>query len=134
MPEKPKIKDTFISTMGSYIPLYDIQEMDGLGGIEGKKIPIAKGRPIPPSALGPKQEIPMTDRDKMTVDWIVFRRDYDVRSDWDLLYSEVWIYDTGIIGHKILLVPKEKLLFKYNEPPTGSILVPRGQFPRMLRR
>lgn len=104
-----------MATFGSYRAVFDVQCVD-----DGQKI--WKGRPVIEERMK-KIGIPIPE----DPGWIFFSREYDTRenkNDWDLLYHEFIFPDEKILGVPFMLVPKEKLLFGYNEP-TKSILLPQ---------
>jgi len=112
--EKPLLNASRIFSFGTYKPLYDIQCID-----EERKI--WKGRPIVEPL---DKKVPAAMVEKMRQSWIFFHRNYDDRNDWDRFYREHEIVDESIAGQKVLLVPKEKLLFAYEPPPGAGIIIP----------
>ena len=125
MPNKqqpPKLNNAFIKSTGSYFILYDIQEID-----YDRKV--YKGRPVPLMAGGGNPG-PLPDN-AVEVEWIFFSREYDDRNDWDRLYHEIIFEDEELIGAPFSVVPKEKILFKYNSPTT--IILPKAQVGKIRR-
>jgi len=112
--KKPLLNASRIFSFGTYKPLYDIQCID-----EERKI--WKGRPIVEPL---DKKVPAAMVEKMRQSWIFFHRNYDDRNDWDKFYREHEIVDESIAGQKVLLVPKEKLLFAYEPPPGSGIIIP----------
>lgn len=110
--EKPELNAARIHQFGTYRLFYDIKIVD-----EAQKI--WKGRPVPEADW---QKNPMA-RD-MEKSWVLFTRVYSKENDWDKVYPEYEIKDAGLFGQKILIVPKEKILFSYNPPPGAGILIP----------
>jgi len=117
--EKPKLNAARLISFGAYKMLYDIQPVD-----EGRRI--WKGRPVIPAELSKMPGAP-----KSFKEWVFFHRNYDDRNDWDRLYKEFEFENEGIIGQKFIAIPKEKLLFAYDPPPSGILLPDAGiQFGR----
>lgn len=104
-----------METFGGYKAVYDIQPLD-----EDQKI--WRGRPVI-EARGGKSAPPGITA-QMQRGWVIFSRRYDDRSDWDRMYPEITL-DDKLFGAPILLIPKEKLLFTYDEP-TSIELPPPG--------
>jgi len=112
--EIPSLNQARMQSFGAYRAFYDIQPVD-----EEKKI--WRGRPIIEASV--QQKFGGTP-EALQTGWVFFTREYDDRNDWDRLYHEFWFEDARILGQPFLLVPKEKLLFGYNPPPKGGIVLP----------
>ncbi len=117
-PKKPPLNAARLFSFGAYRPLYDIKPVD-----EEKKL--WKGRPV----IEPSMK-KMPGAQQIESSWVYFTRDYDDRNDWDRLYHEHEFEDENIIGQKFILIPKEKLLFAYEPPPSNILLVDPGVFGR----
>lgn len=110
--EKPLLNASRIHQFGTYRLFYDIQIVD-------KDQKIYKGRPVPEADLS---KIPGA-RD-MEKSWVLFTRKYSNDNEWDKVYPEYEIKDEEMFGQRILIVPKEKILFAYNPPPGAGIIIP----------
>lgn len=110
--KKPLLNAARFADFGAYRLLYDIQPVDEERGIW-------KGRPVVQDKI---KKLPGSE--SMEKSWMFFHRNYDDRVDWDKMYKELEIEDESIAGQKILLVPKEKLLFAYDPPPGAGIIIP----------
>lgn len=114
--DRPKLNAARFYSIGSYRGFYDIKCVD-------EKKQIWKGRPIIEPSM---QKSPIAA--KLVSSWVFFTREYDDRNDWDRLYHEHWFEDESILGQKFLLVPKEKILFAYEPPPTGILIIEPGVY------
>lgn len=114
--KKPELNAARIHQFGTYRLFYDVRVVD-----EEQKI--WKGRPVPEADHA---KIPQA-RD-MEKSWVLFTRVYKPvgadANEWDRVYPEYEIKDAKLFGQRILIVPKEKILFAYNPPPRDGILLP----------
>ena len=113
-----ELNNARMNTLGGYKALYDIEVVD-------EKQKLWRGTPMPEEHM----KRPGMPKPPEAV-FIFFSRDYEIQTgdqkinDWDLLYHEYEITDESLFGVKILLVPKEKLLFGF-EPESTIIARPR---------
>lgn len=57
--------------------------------------------------------------------FIYFTRTYHPdTNEYDKIYPEIPVKDKDIIGLEFLLVPKEKVVFRYQPPTEGGIMLP----------
>ena len=117
MSEKPKLNNARLQSFGGYFAIYDVQLVD-------EKQNIYKGRPV----MGPISKTTLPSN-IIEADWVFFIDEYDDRNDWDRLYHQL-SFDDNLLGQPFVLVPKEKLLFKYSPPTEGIVLPPVGMFGR----
>lgn len=113
--KQPGLNNARINSFGGYKALYKIEPID-----EEQKI--WKGKPVVEPQMA--RSLPSAQLMQAMRGWMIFSRRYDDRSDWDRMYPEL-SFDDKLIGLPFLLVPKEKLLFAYDEP-TAIELPPPG--------
>lgn len=100
---KPTLNNATLQSFGSYVAVYDIQTVD-------EKQKLFKGRPVPFRSTSS----PLPSQNNIA-EWFFFTGEYDDRNDWDRLYHE-YSFDESLIGQPFKMIPKEKLLFKYDAP------------------
>ncbi len=105
-----KLNNAVIAPFGAYLPVYNIEAVDAKKGIW-------KGLIVPHAARG----MAAKDEDKI----VFFTRNYLPEvNDMDLVYPEIEFKSKDIMGVKFWLIPKEKLLFGYEEPTTIARVAP----------
>jgi len=114
--EEPSLNGAALIGVGNFRPLYEIEPVD-----EERKI--WRGRPIPTAN---EKKHPALSGDQEDHHWIYFHRTYDDRNDWDRLYFEHEFTGLETFGVPFILIPKEKILFAYDEAPKDGILTVRG--------
>lgn len=115
--EKPQLNGASLIGLGNYRLLYEIEAVD----VEHK---LWRGRPIP-TGNEKKHSSILNDGDEHH--WIYFHRNYDFeRNDWDRLYREHDFLGLETFGVLFLAVPKEKILFAYDEAAKEGILTVKG--------
>lgn len=98
--------DARIKCFGSYVPVRNTEIVDAKQKIwKGERI-IEPGTP---------QDAAKT---------VYFSRTFDKDSDLDKLFKEFHFTDNTILGCEFWLIPKEKLLFGYDEAPGEGIALP----------
>ncbi len=113
---EPKLNGAALIGVGNFRPLYAIEPVD-----EEKKI--WRGKPIPTAN---EKKHPVLSGDSTDHHWIYFHRTYDDRNDWDRLYFEHEFVGLEAFGVPFILIPKEKILFAYDEAPKDGILTVRA--------
>ena len=105
-----KLNNAVLLPYGAYFPVYDIESVDA-------KQKIWKGKRVPHLAMG----LAAQDKNKI----IFFSRAYYPEvNDMDMVYPEIEFKSKAIIGVKFWLIPKEKLLFGYEEPSLIARVAP----------
>jgi hypothetical protein len=114
--EEPTLNGATIIGYGNYRALYEIEVIDA-------KKKLWRGKPIPTV-----QESALARQNSQSQEhhWIYFHRNYDDRNDWDRLYFEHEFEDIKTFGVPFILIPKEKILFAYDEAPKYGISIVRG--------
>lgn len=56
------------------------------------------------------------DQNEIKAKWVYFRRDSGVDVEFDQMWPYMDFESEDLLGFPFLLVPKEKILFFYNEP------------------
>jgi len=114
---KNELNQARIRTFGGFIPVYQISIVD-----EEQKI--WKGKPI----------VDVEARSQIKNREVFFSREYlPDTNELDKVYHEVHFEDEEILGVEFWLIPKEKLLFGYDEAPKEGIILPKPNtipFPR----
>ena len=110
--EKPLLNAARIHQFGTYRLFFDVRVVDEAQGIW-------EGRPVPEANLSK-----LPGAQEMEKSWVLFTRVYDDKNEWDKVYPEYEIKDAEMFGQKLLIVPKEKILFSYNPPPGSGIVIP----------
>lgn len=70
------------------------------------------------------------EEEKGSFMWTYFSRLYSPDNDLDKMLHEYVIEDESILGVKFMIVPREKIMFRYT-PPTTIIRVPHKIGKRM---
>ena len=99
-----ELNNARMQTLGAYIPIYDIEAVDIKKGIyRGKRV------------IEPEQR-------EQDWPWYYFHRNYypDI-NDFDKIYPEYELSE-ALFDVKVTLVPKEKLLFRFQ--PSSVIAIP----------
>lgn len=111
--KKQELNASRVIMLGHYKAVYDIECVDKKQGI-WKGIPVAD----------------MKDR-KEREPLVFFSRKYDtVNNDMDKILPELSFTDRRILGVDFWLIPNDKILFGYEPPPKGDIILPAKVFGR----